>query len=99
MERTVSQDVKDTFKMMLKGRMLYVMPLFIYSAFTAAIYAGVFVNLMTRSMDDPELINNQQLQNITALRALSLLGVGEILGGNIIGPARDWLGNRAAYVI
>jgi hypothetical protein len=43
---------------MITARMLYVLPLFIYSAFTAAIYAGVFVNLMTRSMDDPELVNN-----------------------------------------
>ena len=45
--------------MMFEKRMLYVMPLFIYSAFTAAIYAGVFVNLMTRSMDSPELVDNQ----------------------------------------
>ena len=33
------------------------------------------------------------------MKALSLLGAGEILGGNIIGPIRDKLGNKFAYVV
>lgn len=43
---------------------------------------------MTRSMDEPS--------DVKALLAMTMLGLGGIIGGYIIGGVRDKLGNRIA---
>ena len=43
---------------------------------------------MTRSMEEPS--------DVKALLAMTMLGLGEIIGGYIVGGIRDTMGNRAA---
>jgi len=67
-------------------------------------FGGIFVPLMTRAMQNspdlhPELIDNTAGQNEQALLAMTLLGAGEIMGGNLVGSVRDRAGNRAALVL
>lgn len=90
--------------MLISGRMLYVLPLIIWSGISMAFYAGVFIPLMTRSMKDSPSLNpdldTDDKRSVAALFTIILLGVGEILGGILfIGPVRDKFGNRAAYLV
>ena len=81
------QDIKDTFKLMINIRMVMLMPMIIWSAFSIAIFGSVFINLMTRTMKNQpdfygtDLTSDVTLQNSFALYTMSLLGLGEIFGG------------------
>ena len=76
------------------------MPLMIWSGFSMAIYAGIFIPLMIRTMNSTLSTLSQNQQSAKALYSFSLLGVGEIIGGVLfIGPIRDRFGNKTAYSI
>ena len=47
---TVKEDILETAKLMLSPRMLKIIPFIMWTAVSAAIYAGVFVPLMTDTM-------------------------------------------------
>jgi predicted MFS family arabinose efflux permease len=84
--------------------MLYTLPIQIWSAMSVGIFGGIFVKLMTRTMaysgdKYPQLVDDTDKQNEYALIAMALLGVGEILGGQIIGFIRDRRGNFTAYAV
>jgi len=69
-----------------------------------AFYAGIFVPLMIRTMEDSQDVNpdlnTEDKRTVAAFFALMLLGAGEILGGIMfIGPIRDKLGNKVAYLV
>ena len=68
-----------------------------------SLYGGIFVPLMTRAMQNsgdlhPDLVDDTNKQNETALLAMTLLGAGEIIGGYLIGTVRDKASNKAAYI-
>ena len=72
--------------------MLYLLPVTLWISFSIAIIGSVFVNLMTRSMKNYEqyfdithLKIDDNYKNCQALYAMAILGLGEILGGHIIG--------------
>ena len=70
--------------------MLMLIPLIIYSAMNMTIFSGVFISLMTRSMANsqdihPDLALDTKKQNHAALYAMVLRGVGDIVGGNLVG--------------
>ena len=53
------QDIKDTFNMMIKPKMLLCQPLIIWSGISTAIFSSIFTSLMTTTMKnsyalDPE---------------------------------------------
>ena len=84
--------------------MLYLMPLITWSAVSIAIFGGIFIPLMVRTMQNsadthPDLVDDTNKQNETALIAMTLLGAGEILGGTFVGIVRDKKGYRFALVI
>ena len=65
---------------------------------------GVFIPLMTRTMEDSLDINpdldTEDKRSVAALFTIIFLGVGEILGGILfIGPIRDKCGNKVAYIV
>jgi len=101
-------DIKETAALMVSGRMLQIMPLIIWSAWSLNFFAAVFIILMVRCMkqshpdckilpDAPDCWDDDK-RNETALFAMTLLGAGEILGGTIIGWVRDKTGNRIAII-
>ena len=70
--------------------MVYLLPLIVWSAMSLALFGGIFVPLLTRTMNNsgdihPDLVNDTNKQNEAALLTMSLLGAGEIIGGQIIG--------------
>lgn len=64
---------------MITPRMLYVLPLIIWSGISNAYYASVIFDLVTRTLekeyDDGDKINE------IALMAMSLIGIGGFFGG------------------
>lgn len=103
-ERPPMEFVKDTIRLLFSARMIYVLPLIIWSGLSMAFFAGVFIPLMTRTMKDSLDINpdldTEDKRSVQALFTFILLGVGEILGGILfIGPIRDKFGNRVAYLV
>ena len=103
-ERPPMEFVKDTIRLLFSARMIYVLPLIIWSGLSMAFFAGVFIPLMTRTMKDSLDINpdldTEDKRSVQALFTFILLGVGEILGGILfIGPIRDKFGNRFAYIV
>ena len=97
------KDIKDTFRLIKSGRMLYLMPIIVWSAISIAVFGGIFVPLMTRTMKNsgdnyPDLVDNKDKQNEAALIAMTLLGIGEIFGGGIIGQIRDRVSNKVSFI-
>ncbi len=75
---------------MLKSpRMLFVVPSILWNAMAAAIYSGNFVPMMNKMMDEdyPEWSSNQKLEY--SLFAMIPLGIGEVLGGFMVGFVID----------
>lgn len=73
----------------------------VWIGISTAVFGGVLVPLMTRTMKYsgdkyPSLVTDANKQNETALLAMTLLGLGEIFGGQFIGQIRDRKGNKAA---
>ena len=102
------QDIKDTFNMLISGRMLYCMPMIIWSAWSVNIFAAVFVVMNTRTMkhtykdcevEDVKDCSSEEKRLRYALFTMTTLGVGEILGGIVLGKIRDALGNKLALII
>jgi hypothetical protein len=98
------QDIKNTWNMLKNPRMMFVIPMMVSISISIGTYGGIFVPLMVRTMKNsaetfPQLIGSVNKQNEYALMSMTLLGLGEIFGGNIIGNFRDKYGNRAAYTL
>ena len=72
---------------MTNKRMLKVLPFASYSNVSCAVYAGIFVPLMIKSMDtDPEtIVWTSQTKQKYCLLAFIGLGLGEIFGSFLIG--------------
>lgn len=101
-DKSPMEIVKDTFKLMVSGRMMMVMPLIIFSGMNVSIFANVFIPLMVRSMHNSLGTNihfgSVTFRNKTALLCQTLLGVGEILGGLIVGRIQDKAGHKVTIV-
>ena len=103
------QDIRDTYNLMLSGRMVHCMPVIIWSAWSLNFFAGVFIILMTRTMknseinceDDPTVKDcwDDDKRNLTALFTMTLLGAGEMIGGGFVGGFRDKFGTKAAFIL
>lgn len=47
---TVKEDIIETVKLMLSARMLKIVPFIVWTAISMSVYAGIFVPLMTDTM-------------------------------------------------
>lgn len=67
-----------------------------------SVFAGVFISLMSRCMGNSLDLNPEfsedSYKNKVALLTMTLLGVGEIFGGLLVGGIRDSKGNRVAII-
>jgi len=84
---TVKEDILETAKLMVSSRMLKIIPFIMWTAISCAIYAGVFVPLMTDTMStNTNTLNwSDQTKQKKCLLALVGLGLGEILGSLALG--------------
>jgi len=74
--------------------MLKFVPIMMWNGFSVAIFAAVFVPIITRSITDPALVGNNEVKNSMALTAMIAIGVGEALGGILHGFVHDHLGTK-----
>jgi len=84
------------------------MPLIIWSAWSMNFFSMVFIIMMTRVMKAtyPDCDVNplakdcwdNDKRNETALFTMTMLGLGEMIGGGIVGWIRDKTGNKVAFL-
>lgn len=93
---TVKQDIYETAKLMVSSRMLKIVPFIMWTAISCAIYAGVFVPLMTDTMSTNLKTQDwsDQTKQKNSLLALVGLGLGEIMGSLVLGQIQDRFSNR-----
>jgi MFS family permease len=93
------KDVAETFRLLISQRMLYIMPLILWSGMSGAAYSGSFVPLMhdTMIINHPEWNENKKLS--ISLFAMISFGVSEMLGGLIQGKVSDKYGYRTSLYL
>lgn len=97
-------DIKNTFKYLTMPRMLHCQPAIIFTGFSAAIMGSIFVNLITRAMSNTDLVfghdvrHDKNKQDSYACYTYTLLGAGEMSGGQIIGLIRDKVNFKTALI-
>lgn len=72
-----------------------VIPAMIWGSLSLATFAGSFVTLMTDTMS-PDLTDDEQLQQ--SLFAMIPLGVGQMIGGALMGQAIDRRGMKVGII-
>ena len=81
-----------------------IIPLTIWNSINKGTFIGVFITLMSRAMENhhhdyPEGTSDLQTHNKSALYALVVRGLGDIIGANMIGITRDRFGNKCAIAM
>lgn len=74
--------LKKTFQLLLDKKMRRVLPAMVWASLSLATFAGSFVTLMADTMD-PATSPNRKLE--LSLLAMIPLGIGQMLGGALIG--------------
>lgn len=98
-KRTSMEDIKDTFALMITPRMVYVLPLIIWSGISNAYYASVIFDLITRTLENEYDDKDGDKINEIALMAMSLIGIGGFFGGQVVGLIRDVAGVKIAISV
>ncbi len=90
------KDVKETFALLISPRMLYIMPLIMWTGLSGAAYSGSFVPFMNKTMtvNHPDWSDNKRLS--MSLFAMIPFGAAEILGGLAIGKISDAFGYQVS---
>lgn len=89
-------DINATFQMLKSPRMLMVLPLITWTAFSMCIFSSIFFLLMKRSFPEG---TDENVANYKAFFVMVLLGVGEILGGQLIAYVKDKTGDKTPFII
>lgn len=67
-----------------------ILPVIIWSAISICIFGSIFIGLITRVLQTKDDYKDQSdKQNETALFTMTLLGAGEIIGGQFVGFIND----------
>ena len=92
----------QTFKLLVDPRMLQILPLVAWSAVTLSVYQSLLIPILARAMQNsgdthPEL-KSEASQYAKAFEAMTLIGVGELFGGMIIGNLKDRISNKCSLM-
>ena len=100
-KQSVAQDIRETLQLLKNPRMVKLLPLAVLSSFSQAIFASLFVPLMTDTIKaNPQTEDwDEATRNTHCLLAYIGLGVGEIVGGLCIGKIIDKIGNKASLFL
>ena len=82
--------------------MLQILPLVAWSAVTLSVYQSLLIPILARAMHNssdthPEL-KTEASQYAKAFETMTLIGVGELFGGMIIGNLKDRISNRCSLM-
>jgi predicted MFS family arabinose efflux permease len=94
------QDIVATFKCLAKIRMIKLAPLWIWTAISNTTTSGIFVALMTFTIDETpgDKDWDQNHKTKMCLMAMIGLGVGEISGALFFGQIQDRFTNKTTTV-
>jgi predicted MFS family arabinose efflux permease len=87
--------VRETFYLLISRKMSRVIPAMIWGSLSLATFAGSFVTLMTDTMSS-DLTDDEQLQ--LSLFAMIPLGVGQMIGGALMGQVIDRRGMKIGII-
>ncbi|TNV78413.1 hypothetical protein FGO68_gene871 [Halteria grandinella] len=93
---SITEEVKELFKFMVGKKMLYLLPTVAWTGISIGVYSGLFTPIITESIEG-DLEENEKLSK--AFTAMIFLGIGEIVGGLVIGQVIDKIGNKLASLI
>ena len=82
------EDIKQTFTMLMNGRMATLYPLMVSTALNLGILSSVFIKMMVDTMEDRTEWGDQD-KDSKALLVMIALGVGEVLGSKVFGYITD----------
>ena len=98
-EKSTSEQIKDTFAMLMNKRLSHTYWLMAASAINLAILSSVFVKLMVDTMEDQPKWKDEEDRTSHALLCMLGLGCGEILGSVAWGKITDKLPMPQVIVI
>ena len=76
-----------------------IIPIIIWSGISIAMFGSIFISLITRVLQtQADYVDQPHKQNETALFTMTLLGAGEIIGGQFIGYINDKLSTRKMII-
>lgn len=83
--------MRQTWELLTSRRMMFFVPVLIYTAISDAIYMSLLVPLLARTM-----LNQQAAEEKTQLACISMifLGLGELVGSFMNGQIHDKIGTR-----
>jgi predicted MFS family arabinose efflux permease len=94
--KSFKDNLNDTFKLLISVKMRRLIPGMIWCSLSLATFAGSFVTIMTDTIDS-KLSENEKLE--LSLFAMIPLGIGQMIGGAIIGQIIDRKGLKLALLI
>jgi MFS family permease len=77
--------------------MRYLLPVIAWTGFSVGFYSGLLIPILVDSLHGTELTENQKLMK--AFEAMTFLGVGEIVGGLLIGKVIDKIGGKVCGIL
>ena len=86
--------MKLTFQLMHSKRMRWILPQIFWTGISLAYWSGLGAIIIARTI--PDKSSSDQL--IASLLALSVLGVGEVLGSLLMSQIVDRISNKAGVV-
>ena len=92
------EDIKQTFTMLMNGRMATLYPLMVSTALNLGILSSVFIKMMVDTMDDRTEWGDQD-KDSKALLVMIALGVGEVLGSKVFGYITDKFETKKTVLI
>lgn len=92
------EDIKQTFTMLMNGRMATLYPLMVSTALNLGILSSVFIKMMVDTMDDRTEWGDQD-KDSKALLVMIALGVGEVIGSKVFGYITDKFETKKTVLI
>lgn len=96
-ETTPWEDISATWELCKSGRMVMCMPIICWTGFSIGIFGSVFVPLITRTIEDGG--TESSVADYQALYTMTMLGAGEIIGGQFLGWIRDYSSTKTAAAV
>ena len=88
---------------MISPKMLRMTPVMIWTSISMAMVKGLFPKLLDLSLENtpeafPKIAEDEELQDKIVFNVMGFLGIGQIVGGILMGFSRDACGNKCALI-
>ncbi|CDW81861.1 major facilitator superfamily protein [Stylonychia lemnae] len=95
-----SKYLKETYEMIISKKLLYVIPMIIYSGISLAIGFGIFVQFLVQTMESSNTYSNKESDQLKyAMLGMMVYGIGQVSGGIIQGLIIDKKGYKVSVIV